>query len=64
MNFSVNPSIVDCSSLRNFFEQWKVGQSDLIITNEYVLSPQLSGQKAPCDTLYQEQYGKGEPSDE
>jgi 4-hydroxybutyrate dehydrogenase len=29
-----------------------------------VLSPQLSGQKAPCDTLYQEQYGKGEPSDE
>jgi 4-hydroxybutyrate dehydrogenase len=64
MNFSVKPAIADCSSLRDFFEQWKVKEGDLIVTNEYVLSPQLGDQKAPCDTLYQEQYGKGEPSDE
>jgi 4-hydroxybutyrate dehydrogenase len=64
MNFSVKPAIADCGSLRAFFEQWKVGQGDLIVTNKYVLSPQLGGREAPCDTLYQEQYGKGEPSDE
>lgn len=64
MNFAVRPSVSDCSSLQEFFTQWNVSSSDLIITNEYVLAPQLSGKPAPCDCLYQEQYGKGEPSDE
>jgi 4-hydroxybutyrate dehydrogenase len=63
MNFSVKPVIADCGSLGDFFERWDVGPGDLIVTNEYVLSPQLGNQKAPCDILYQEQYGKGEPSD-
>ena len=64
MNFSVKPFISDCSSLHEFFSQRNVGPTDLIVTNEYVLAPQLNGKPAPCDCLYQEQYGKGEPSDE
>lgn len=64
MNFAVKPSISRCGDLPDFFAQWNVGKTDLIITNEYVLSPQLKGAKAPCDTLFQEQYGSGEPSDE
>jgi 4-hydroxybutyrate dehydrogenase len=64
MNFIVKPRISDCSGLDVFFEQWSVGKSDLIITNEYVLNPQLGGKPAPCDTLFQEKYGQGEPSDE
>ncbi|GHV63412.1 4-hydroxybutyrate dehydrogenase [Spirochaetia bacterium] len=64
MSFSVKPTVVECDNLQNFFKQWEVGPSDLIITNEYVLSPHLGGGKAPCDTLFQEQYGKGEPSDQ
>lgn len=64
MNFSVKPTIADCTSLEAFFKQWNVSGSDLIITNEYLLKPQLGGKQAPCDALYQEQFGSGEPSDE
>ena len=64
MQFSIHPQISDCTSLEAFFEQWKIGNQDLIITNEYVLSPHLKGQPAPCDLIYQEQCGSGEPSDE
>ncbi len=64
MQFIVKPVISDCGSLRDFLTQWKVGENDLIVTNEYVLSPQLGGEAPPCDAVYQEKYGSGEPSDE
>lgn len=64
MNFTVKPAISDCGSLSDFFRQWEVGTDDLIVTNEYVLSPRLDGNHAPCDCIYQERYGNGEPSDE
>lgn len=64
MSFSVKPTISKCNSITEFFADWDVSKNDLIITNEYVLAPHLDGQKAPCDVLYQEQYGSGEPNDE
>jgi len=64
MTFSVKPTISDCNSLREFFTQWKVGQSDLVVTSEYILVQQLGGSSAPCDCLYYERFGNGEPSDE
>lgn len=64
MSFLVKPTINRCGSLNDFFTEWQVGQEDLIVTNEYILAPQLNGIPAPCDTLYQERYGVGEPSDE
>jgi len=60
MNFMLKTDIVSCDSLPSFFSQWEVGPNDLIVTNEYLLSPD----KAPCECLYQERYGKGEPNDE
>jgi len=64
MVFSVKPTIAVYQSLQSFIEQKGVGSKDLIITNEYVLVPQLNGAPLPCDVLYQEKYGQGEPSDE
>lgn len=64
MGFSINPNIAVYQSLKGFIEEKKIGDGDLIITNEYVLMPQLGGDSVPCDVLYQERYGKGEPSDE
>lgn len=64
MQFLVKPVIESSPNLQTFFEQWDVGARDLIITNEYLLAPHLHGASAPCATLYQEQYGRGEPSDE
>jgi len=64
MPFSLNTKLMDCRSLPEFFANWNPGSSDLIITNEYILTPHLNGKKVPCDTLYQEQFGSGEPNDE
>ena len=64
MPFQVSTKIVDCPSIGNFFTEWEVGQTDLIITNEYVLHPHLAGRAVPCDVLYQEKFGTGEPTDE
>lgn len=64
MNFSIKPAIAIYDSLASFIAQKELGQNDLIVTNEYVLSPQLDKASTPCDVLYQEKYGQGEPSDE
>jgi 4-hydroxybutyrate dehydrogenase len=64
MNFSVRTNISDSGSFENFLQQWRIGDKDLIITNEYVLKPQLGEKSLLCDVLYQEIYGKGEPDDE
>lgn len=64
MEFTVKPTIAVYRSLHKFIEEKEIGSKDLIITNEYVLVPQLDGAPLPCDVLYQEKYGKGEPSDE
>jgi hypothetical protein len=64
MNFLVKPAISDSESLLQFFDAWNLGAGDLIITNEYVLVPQLAGGEPPCDVICQEKFGAGEPSDE
>lgn len=62
--FLLSPKIAIYDSLNNFFSEKNIGEEDLIITNEYVLMPQLNNEKPPCDALYQEKFGQGEPSDE
>lgn len=64
MNFAVKPAITGVDTLSDFFKNWNVGKNDLIVTNEYVVSPHLGGKSLPCDAIYQEKYGSGEPSDE
>lgn len=63
MGFSMKPEIAVYPSLNDFITEKQLRETDLIITNEYVLVPQLGGRKLPCGVLYQEQFGQGEPSD-
>ena len=60
MNFMLKTKIASSDSLATFFKDWNVGAKDLIVTNEFL----LTGVQAPCECLYQERYGKGEPNDE
>ncbi|HHU23296.1 MAG TPA: 4-hydroxybutyrate dehydrogenase [Clostridiales bacterium] len=64
MEFLVKPVIKSCESLQAFLAKWQVNETDLIITNEYLVTPYLNGRELPCHVLYQERYGSGEPSDE
>jgi len=64
MPFQVSTKIVDCPSLGEFFDTYSVGESDLIVTNEYVINPHLGGATLPCDVIYQEKFGSGEPTED
>jgi len=65
MPFLISPKIVDYKTLTDFLAEAKVGENDLIVTNEYILVPKLGGAPVPCDIIYQEKYGGAvEPTDE
>lgn len=44
-------------------EEFRLGASDLILTNEYIYQPYFGAMNLECAVLYQEQYGMGEPTD-
>jgi len=60
MTFTLKTTITSTDSLSSFFKEWNVCEKDLIVTNEFL----MSGTDVPCDCLYQERYGQGEPNDE
>jgi len=60
----MNTKLSDSPSISEFFAGWNVGPGDLIVTNEYILAPKMGGAKLPCDVLYQEKYGVGEPTED
>ena len=63
MNFAMKTRICMFDRFTDFIEAYRLGENDMILTNEYVLSPRLNGAEPPCFTLYQEKFGTGEPND-
>ena len=60
----IKPTIYTFSTAAEFAEEFKIGKGDLIITNQYIYDPIMKPLGLKCDTLFQEKYGTGEPSDE
>ena len=60
----IKPVIYKYAAVKEFTDEFHVGQGDLIITNEYIYNPYFSQLNLSCDVLFQEKYGLGEPSDE
>ena len=60
----IKPTIYTFSTAAEFAEKFKIGKGDLIITNQYIYDPIMKPLGLKCDTLFQEKYGTGEPSDE
>lgn len=61
--FQVVPEIHRFEKFRDFAEGFSLGAEDLIITNRYIYEPVISECGCGCMTLFQEEYGSGEPSD-
>lgn len=59
----LHPIIYDYESFKAFAEAFKLGQEDLILTNEYIYKPFIAALNLPCPVIYQEKYGLGEPTD-
>lgn len=62
--FQLIPSVAEYRDFAAFAEENQLGADDLIVTNEYIYHPAISGLGLACQTLFQERYGTGEPTDQ
>lgn len=60
----LKPTIYKYATAGEFAEEFQIGEGDLVITNEYIYQPFFGELDLKCDTLFQEKYGAGEPSDD
>ena len=60
---SIKPTIHKFEQARDFAQEFKLGKGDLVITNQYIWEPYFGDLNLDCDVIFQEKYGKGEPSD-
>lgn len=61
---SIKPTIHKFENTRDFAQEFKLGKDDLVITNQYIWEPYFGDLNLDCNVIFQENYGKGEPSDE
>lgn len=51
------------ATCKEFAEDFSLGKGDLVLTNEYIYKPFFGEMDLSVETLFQEQYGTGEPTD-
>lgn len=61
--FRVMPAIYQADSCREFCEEFKVGEGDLILTNPSYFDGYFGDYVKGATVLYLKKYGKGEPTD-
>ncbi len=59
----MKPSIYKYTTGAEFSDNFKLGKEDLVLTNEYIFHPAFGDLHLDVNTIYQEQYGAGEPTD-
>lgn len=62
--FQLVPSVAEYAGFSDFAKEAGLGAQDLILTNEYIYAPAIEKLGLGCQTLFQEKYGAGEPTDE
>lgn len=60
----VEPQIHFFQTSEEFARGFQLNKNDLILTNEYIFRPNFEALGLPMQTVYQEKYGMGEPTDE
>ena len=60
----VVPKIYYFDTFKQFNDEFQLGKQDLLITNEWIYNPYVAPLGIDTNVMYQEKYGKGEPSDE
>lgn len=59
----VVPQIDSYETFAAFAAEAKIGEGDLILTNEYIYDPLMKTENLSCRYIFQEKYGAGEPND-
>lgn len=60
----VVPEIQYFDTFKDFNEEFKLGKGDILVTNEWMYTPYVKPLGIDIPVIFQEKYGKGEPSDE
>ena len=63
-NFSVNSKIHELNTFREFMDEFKVNEKDLLLVNKFTYADFLKELDLPCRVMIYEDYTPGEPSDE
>lgn len=63
-SFAIEPQIIQLDTGKEFCENFHLGEGDLILSNQYIYEPYLSEYCSGVTTVFVENYGLGEPSDE
>lgn len=59
----IKPEIQFYDTFKAFLAEYKLGEEDVILTNEYIYDPVMSAENLKCNAIFQEKYGTGEPTD-
>lgn len=62
--FKIVPKIHLYDTFSQFHEEFCINEDDLLITHEFIYEPYLKPLGVKAKLLFQEKFGKGEPSDE
>ncbi|MDO4672042.1 4-hydroxybutyrate dehydrogenase [Falsiporphyromonas endometrii] len=62
--FKLGSVIHSFDSFADFAQEFKLGERDLVITNDFLFKPFMEKLNLPCKFIMQEKYGLGEPNDE
>ena len=59
----IRPTIYSFDNCRQFAEEFKLGEGDLLFTNKRLFKKFFEPLGLGCDVIFREDYGKGEPTD-
>lgn len=59
----IKPELHKFQTCREFADEFKLTDKDLILTNEYIFDPYFKSLNVPVKTIFQEKFGAGEPTD-
>ena len=58
------PELYLFETCKEFAEEFSLGEEDLVLTNAYIFEPYFKQMDLAVKTIWQEEYGMGEPTDE
>lgn len=62
-DFKIVTGMKEFASFQQFANEEQLGIDDLILTNAYIYEPAIARLDLSCQTLFQEEFGAGEPTD-
>ena len=59
----IAPTIYKFDDFKGFAEEFKLGERDCVLTNEFIYKPFMEELGLKCNFVFQEKFGAGEPSE-